>query len=562
MLGWCTLVLTAGMMVPDTSPTPTSLEGMRPITLPYRTTASDLAADGKVWFRLEMEIDAPRQQRCLGTPWAVYLPRINMNAAVYLNGTLIGSGGPFEPGAAVHWNRPLMFGFGPDRLRPGTNVVHVRLHGMMARFAGMGQVFVGPQEALQGAYDSRHFIQIGLSRAVTLICLLVALLMAGMWLAKGRDPTFGYLALASGTFAGHSLVYHIDAYPLPSPWSEFMVHASVEMFAVFGTLFFHRWLGVQAPRLEKAMLVLGGGGVALLAILGSPIPLALGLHAGAALLGLYVGYLLVAARKRLLPFEAVVVSIGMVATLLLGGHDALVVVGTLDYDSPRLFPLVGAILVVGFPSIMLGEVVRNERMLEESLASERTVASERARIMRELHDGMGAHLVSAVSMVRYGEYADEEVLDALRAALEEMRLVIDAVAPEDKDLGTLLGTVRLHLQPRLVESGLAFQWQLRDTPDYLLSSEGYVDVLRVVQEAITNIVKHAQASTISVSAAVEGDAVMVRIADDGVGVGDRKSGGRGLANMQARADRLNAVLTLSNRPNGGTEVALALPFVP
>jgi signal transduction histidine kinase len=92
-----------------------------------------------------------------------------------------------------------------------------------------------------------------------------------------------------------------------------------------------------------------------------------------------------------------------------------------------------------------------------------------------------------------------------------------------------------------------------------LTPQNLLHILRILQEAFTNILKHAHASCIRVDTGVEGDRVSIRVTDNGQGFGDaRRTQGRGLSNMLDRARRVGGELTIQPSPSG-TTLALLLP---
>jgi signal transduction histidine kinase len=194
---------------------------------------------------------------------------------------------------------------------------------------------------------------------------------------------------------------------------------------------------------------------------------------------------------------------------------------------------------------------------------ERAVAIERERIMRELHDGLGGMLVSALAMVEDGTGSPAQVAELLRDALDEMRLVVDSLDPEIADLPALLGTLRTRLEPRLAGRGLRFEWAVAEVPAPALPPGGLWHVLRILQEAVTNVRKHAAARVITVAtgARAGGDGrpgVWVAIRDDGCGLPADATAGRGLPNMRYRAGELGGVLEVACA-SPGTVVELWLP---
>jgi signal transduction histidine kinase len=200
------------------------------------------------------------------------------------------------------------------------------------------------------------------------------------------------------------------------------------------------------------------------------------------------------------------------------------------------------------------------------LERDRAIAAERERMMRDMHDGTGGQLVSALAMVEGGEAPRDEVAEALREALADLRLVIDSLEPGEPDLLALLGHARSRLEPRLERHGLRFAWLVEDVPaPDRFGPEQSLHVMRVFQEAVTNALKHAHAATISVrtGTARDGagrDCVYVEVADDGGGFPPVRSGlGRGLRNMRRRAEELGGEVAVVSEEKG-TRVRLLLPL--
>ncbi len=191
---------------------------------------------------------------------------------------------------------------------------------------------------------------------------------------------------------------------------------------------------------------------------------------------------------------------------------------------------------------------------------------ERTRLMRDMHDGIGGRLLSLEAQLRQSPEppAATAVADELRGALDELRLIVDSLDTAGDDLGVALGAFRGRMAPRLRAAGLVLEWSVDDaatTPP--LSTSAVLDVYRILQEACTNVLRHARATHVRVSLRREPDGTRVlELSDNGVGVpSDADTRGRGFANMRARAARLGGRLT--RRDSGsGTTLQLELPPVP
>jgi signal transduction histidine kinase len=209
---------------------------------------------------------------------------------------------------------------------------------------------------------------------------------------------------------------------------------------------------------------------------------------------------------------------------------------------------------------------------EEERARAAALARERTRLMRDLHDGLGGQLVSIVALSERGDAA-AGVGDAARAALKDLRLVIDSMDDIDGDLMLALGSWRDRATAQLRPHGIALDWAA--TPQGLpvhpeLRPWHVIQIVRILDEAVTNAVKHADARRIKVSIETRLDASgsaygCIAVADDGTGFTTGLDGGtadrhsaRGLRNMRSRAARCGADLELVSGADG-TRVRLTLP---
>ena len=114
--------------------------------------------------------------------------------------------------------------------------------------------------------------------------------------------------------------------------------------------------------------------------------------------------------------------------------------------------------------------------------------------MKEIHDGVGGHLISMLSMVRSGKRDTDIIVSSIEAALSDLRLMIDSLSPQEHDIPSLLGALRTRLEPQMKDSGLNLNWQveaLPAIPDF--GPHKALQVLRIVQEAVTNVIRHAEA---------------------------------------------------------------------
>lgn len=204
-----------------------------------------------------------------------------------------------------------------------------------------------------------------------------------------------------------------------------------------------------------------------------------------------------------------------------------------------------------------------ERQFEalQRLTREAAVAEERRRLMSDMHDGIGASLISTLSLVECGEASSEQVATALRECIDDLRLAIDSLEPADGELAPVLGGLRYRLEPRLKAQGITLDWRVQELPKLAsLTPQNVLHVLRILQEGFTNVLKHARAKHIRVATAVVAGFVCIEISDDGRGFdGTPSLHGHGLENMRKRAKVIGGELRIAPS-TAGTTLSLSLPI--
>ena len=157
-----------------------------------------------------------------------------------------------------------------------------------------------------------------------------------------------------------------------------------------------------------------------------------------------------------------------------------------------------------------------------------------------------------------------QIAGVLRDCIDNLRTTLDALDPDVQEFGPALAGLRDRFEARLAGQGLRLEWTLHTLPRVLTRDSGHcLQVLRILQEALANVVKHAGARVVQVDGwlCTDGEPELVlRVTDDGQGFrGSRR--GRGLDNMQQRAQALDGRLTVSSGA-AGTVVELCFPVLP
>jgi len=181
---------------------------------------------------------------------------------------------------------------------------------------------------------------------------------------------------------------------------------------------------------------------------------------------------------------------------------------------------------------------------------------ERQRLTHDLHDGISGHLVSIIALSE--RTGDKTVEQAAREALNDLRLVIYSLDLGDTELPLALANFRERLVPQLHRLGVALDWSMAALPEVSGVTPGNaLAILRILQEAITNALKHGPARKIVVRGHAAADRVAITVENDGRAFVEN-DGGHGLTNMRRRAEQLHGKVSIEAIDNGA-KLTLLLP---
>lgn len=185
----------------------------------------------------------------------------------------------------------------------------------------------------------------------------------------------------------------------------------------------------------------------------------------------------------------------------------------------------------------------------------RGVREERARVARDLHDDVGAALVSAL----YRDDA-ESIRAGVQTAMREMRAMINQLAGPRPQLADLLAEARQEALQRLCDARVETEWPLVDVGTASVSATVARNYGSILRELVSNVVRHAGASTVTVEVALRGDLLVTTLADDGKGFEpDAPCEGNGLRNIRRRAKDVGGTVVFERRDRG-TLVRLEVPL--
>ncbi len=220
---------------------------------------------------------------------------------------------------------------------------------------------------------------------------------------------------------------------------------------------------------------------------------------------------------------------------------------------------------------LLAQTLRAQALARDVQTSRNTaitaIEEERRRLRRDLHDGLGPTLSGvafSADAARNQLVGDPDAADALleklradtSAAIAEVRRLVEGLRPPALDELGLLGAVRQHAATLHADGGTPLQVTI-SAPEPLpeLSAAAEVTAYRIVVEALTNVARHAAATTAAVELSIAGDDLRLSVQDDGRGPRTWRPG-VGMSSMRERAEQVGGTLTARPQSAGGRVEAL------
>ncbi|WP_326828464.1 sensor histidine kinase [Streptosporangium sp. NBC_01810] len=241
----------------------------------------------------------------------------------------------------------------------------------------------------------------------------------------------------------------------------------------------------------------------------------------------------------------------------------------LGSPGPRRFAAAHNDRLIAVTAPYVADVVHAVRMTADLQHSRERILTareeERRRLRRDLHDGLGHALTDmamAINMARISlrtapDSADRllaELRDGMDTVSEEIRELVYGLRPPTLDELGLAGAVRALVQEGTPQVAVETEGNLSDLP-----AAAEVAAYRIAQEGLTNVRKHAKASSAVISLRL-GEALVVRVQDDGHGLPTGPRSGVGMLSMRERAAELGGTCVIGAAPGGGTVVEAVLPI--
>lgn len=546
--------------------------GMQPVSLPHKWPNKRLDDGAVALYRVALPPEAAQAD------WAVSVADRMPETGVFIGGSqrqlthLTGHMGEplLAPLGEVGANPTLVFSVAP----------HFGLRG------GLGEIRVGPRELLEPQAKVLSILREVSHLWIIGTALAVAIFSWGAYGFRG-DPLLLALGVAASGISLHHALPFIGGY-WDNDGLELAVYSTSSTLVAAG-LFFLMELATRQRKSAVTYLVLTGLVVAAWIQLGQLfefetrrainvsfiliVPILACARSGPRILAqrqwlllltlvFFVVRALLAARSLIanhgfygfddVEHQIRLTPLGILAAMLLGARHI--------YMAMKNYEMANISLSREIQNYKAELAAASER--EKALAIEQAATAERLHWMQEIHDGLGSHLIAARFLAdkASGTGDMEAVKISIDDGIEELRELIESLSPEQSTVPSLLGAMRYRILSRFERAGLTLRWDVDPMIEAAeLTPIQALNVQRITQEALTNILKHARARTVRVHIFTRGPSLRVRIEDDGKGFDPAlPRPGQGIHNMKKRARDCQGTLTLTAL-GPGTRVELSLP---
>jgi len=548
-------------------------DGPVPVTLPVLGPERG----STVHYRIMLDIE--RFER----PLYVFIPLLSQRVTLHMEGRLIAdsSNRAFMHGMAS--GTSLLALLPEDLLGAGVRIldVHVQATGLVRAY--LSPLYVGTSEELAPYFRLSVFLLEYVRAMIFGGQVLMVVLVLVIWMYRPGEPLFGWLTalLASSLFAYVGLFGDLATQLRgPSVYAIMLGSAAsatlVIVSMIVGGQVPPRWLKFFTFGAPMASLACAVSGLfsAQQVVLFFNIPFNVAGMLASAVIVCHAALIRGSREARLLVVPACLMSLVVV-------DDFAAFVGFYEKPLPlsmyyRFLFAIGIAMILmrrlGISLMRLDDsnerlrrsLVEREAELEQMHREDRRKAAEQARqderqrLIVDLHDGLSGHLASIIAQSEKAGFI--EIERTAREALDDLRLVIHSLDVEDKELRAALSGLRERLERQLRRIDVELAWSTANLPEVTgVTPTQALNVLRIVQESITNAISHGKATEIKVhgSTALDGRACL-SVENDGIPFNPRLSG-NGLINMKRRVAQLGGEIFIEPLQRG-TRVRLLLPL--
>lgn len=489
----------------------------------------------------------------------LYLPLFDSTVTVELDGETIIRIGSIEPPITENAYRPELIELPSTAKELATIEITV---GSMATEGGrLAAFYVAPIAELSKAHAFARLLSVELTSYVAFVLLLVAFLALGIYVWVERHRSLLWFSLLCGAAVARASGVIISGWPA----DEVQYHAlylTATMTVLLASAGFVVSLRNAHLTRTEALLVVCAPVVAIATVVLLKANLYFFWITGNFVIQIFAVFLVPFVIWQLIKITkgdskeitgATLGWLGVTVTLVLHDIYHIQLGETLVF---QLSNLAGLSFVITFLFVL---IARFMRLRQSEIRAIRQLADERQRLLADMHDTVAGRLTVLLQQVNQRSVQDERLIQTLQESLRDLRAAMDSLDERvSTDFGRALRQLEVMNRSVFDSAGVELVWQAPDRlPTH--SAEIVLHIVRIVQEALTNALRHSGATKVSVDVSLTRDGAIVVVADNGTGLPDGHKDGRGLAIQRRRAEQAGLKLRVSTNNDVGTKVRLEIP---
>lgn len=569
--------------------------GWKKVQLPDQWETRWPQYSGSVWYRIDWEYNCLATQTRQNEPIGLYIQFVNMAGQVYLNEHLLWQDHALTEPLSRSWNTPRYWVFPQNAILPGSNTLWVRVVGVKTQSAGLGHVEIGDMNQTYAHYQQRvwqfrtlFLINLIFTATFGVICLMI-------WFFRKQEIAFGWFALSS-LFWTIFLSNFLITEPIFSLHTLQMARLNIVflmLYSVVNSIFSWRFSGVRFVWVERVLW-----GITFLSMLGLVVlddshlywllPSIFFAASGIFFANcLFYPFLALRSDNQ----EQHLLALCFILYFIAGVHDVYHLAHQLQ-DVNVLTPYAAPITAIFIAVILAMRLSKNIQKIERFNVVQaekiRTVTDElrlslttrhhleiqnlklqeRIQLSHDLHDSVGSSIVRSIILVDKSKEAisNQQFLSILKLLRDDLRQVIDSGSssggkvPETPQIW--IAPLRYRFQQIFDDSDIDAEWKVPEKWLQLPTVLQCLTLLRVMEESLTNIMKHSAATQVNVRVKYrEVNELQVEVQDNGRGFHQesiQKMGLTvGLRSMQARIEKINGQIEISSE-TGLTRICVIL----
>ncbi|WP_249409220.1 ATP-binding protein [Acinetobacter sp. SFB] len=559
-------------------------QGWQSVNLPDQWQKRWKNYNGAVWYKIQWSWSCQNNAK-LTEPIAFSVDYINSAGAIFLNGDLLWRDQHLQEPLSKSWNMPRYWILPTSGLKSDENEILIYVNGFAFQSPGLGNISFNNMQRNYDAYQSKiwnrrtlFLINIILSITLGMICFVI-------WLLRPKETPFGWFALSSllwVLFISNVLTTEI----FPYPTSLMATQANLTFFVLYIVsfcIYLLRFIQTHLAKIESSIYWVTGLAIACIFLTPQQFvdlvfPLVFLIYVGLFFITyLYISYQAMQSRRS----DYIFLAICLTGIFSFAVVDILFLLSESTSDARPLSPYTSPIIIF-FVVVILGvRLTRNVKKIEtfnaeleikinqvshdlssslnekHQLEIENVRLQERIHLSHDLHDGLGASLVRSMILVDQSAHniPNQQFLSMLKLLRDDLRQIIDSGSSADNKIPVSpvmwVAPVRHRFSQLMDELEVHSKWTFPREWQVIPSALQCLTLIRVLEESLTNVIKHSQAKNVKVSMTyLLENQLILTIQDDGVGFDTDCVAQQGLSigmrSIKMRLERIGAELNLSS----------------